>query len=124
MPQTQVVTIGEATYTLINTMWADVVQITLLDKYKNEKRRDRGYWSDFLVIAPYIQAVEGWAWEPITDTITAEELDARYRALLSHLDGGDFDHLIESLQAMRAPKGGVLDKPDAALTDAERADPN
>lgn len=126
MPQTKEITVNEVTFTLVNSMWADAVERTLAGKFVPEEKRG-DYWSrsDFCYMLGHIEAVSNAkGWKPVDDTATAEQIRACYKQFGTVYDYEMMVEVVRAINELKAPKGGQIDKPDAALTPDEEADPN
>lgn len=63
-------------------------------------------------------------WSPPPDTATTEELEANFLAWLDLVDDDQSSDWYIAIQTMRGSTASAEEKPEAELSEAERADPN
>jgi hypothetical protein len=86
---------------------------------------DRGYRDHFCVFAARLGGVEGLdGWQPVDETATQEEFTACYLAFAEHVDFETFYALADAVADLKGPVADAVEKPEAALTPDEQADPN
>lgn len=91
----------------------------------DENAPDHNERFQFAYVAAFIDAVEGLNWTPPQFTDGDKQLERSYQAFIdAELDYSFFNGLSDAVTDMRAPTSSAEHKPDEALTDAERADPN
>lgn len=126
MPNTTQVEWHGATLTLVDSVWADIMTMALSSKFASEETPDRNIRLDVCYVLAHLDGAKGAkGWKPVDDTSTPEQFREFYKALMSQLDDmAEFYELVRAVNDLKAPKAGPLDKPDAALTPDEEADPN
>jgi len=115
-----------ATFVLSNSVWSDIMTLTLQNRFTTPDDADHAIRSDFCYVLAHLESVKGLpGWKPVDETATPEQFRACYKGLMSQIENiNEFYELVRAVNALKAPKAGPLDKPDEALTEEEQADPN
>lgn len=120
----ETVTGETARLTLRNTMRQNIRFRVMAARFAPDGSADESYRSDFCWIAAHVVAVEGTKWRPVDEHATPEKFDQSYLAfadLVSYEDG--FIGCVQAVNRLKA-RTDEVEKPDAALTKDEEADPN
>lgn len=124
MADEHVAKIGKGRIVFRKTLLNTIRYTVLADKYAAGES-DEATRSDFAYIVGHIDKVTGLSWKPIDQRATRQEFDESYWSFLELFDDmEDFHKVVHAVNDMYAPLANDVEKPDAALTDEEQADPN
>ena len=91
----------------------------------DDDQPDRGERFQYAFIAAYAVEVEGLQWTPPKMGDRPKTCEASYQAFLDAIpDYSTFNDLYGIIDSLHTPLADDVQKPDDALTDDERADPN
>jgi hypothetical protein len=114
----------KASITFRNTMLGDIRFVNLLDQFVTDDMPDGGFRSKFCWVVSYVETFEGFDWDVSwRDAPTPETFEDAYRGLARLMDRELFQKLIEVVDQLKN-RQDKIEKPDSALTDMEKADPN
>lgn len=124
MLQTHTAQVGAITFTFQNTLRCDIRFRVMQQRFVDEAAADAHIFTDFCWMVAHVASVEGTEWQPVDETATPEEFEACYLAFADLGTAEWFYEVVGEVNVMKRPLADVVEKPDAALTEAEAADPN
>lgn len=114
----------KASITVKNTLLGDIRFLDLMNRFVKESQPDKGFRADFCWVVSFVDSVEGIDWDlDWRDTPSPEQFEACYRGLARHFERDTFHELVTVVNKLKN-RDDPIEKPDAALTDEDKADPN
>jgi len=114
-----------ARLTLRDTLRHDIRFAVMQPRFAGDEHPDQGFRFDFCWLVARVTAVEGLGgWQPVDETATPDEFTACYHAFAERVDRTTFYDLVAVVNAFKQPVADAVEKPEAALTPPEAADPN
>jgi hypothetical protein len=111
------------TLTLKNTLFHDIQFMEFEKTLVPDTLADADLRSNFCWILARVEHVDGIDWQPVKRGATLEEIEQCYHAFSHLVDGDTFYSCVGAVNKLKQ-RTDKIEKPDALLTKAEKADPN
>lgn len=114
----------KATFILRNTLRHDIRFRVLAKRFAGDDLADATERWNFVFFMARVVEVKGIDWEPVEDQCKPAEFEASYLGFADLFDAAAMENCAQAVIAMKTPRTDAVEKPDALLTEEEKADPN